>query len=522
MSAKRKSDGFLSGVFILSLSAIVVKIIGLVYKIPMLRLLGSEGMGYFNSAYELYTLLCVIATSGLPVAMAVMISGVGDGGGRRVERIFRVSLATFLTVGFLGTAILLTFAEPFADFLGSDRAVHCIRAIAPTVFFICLASAYRGYFQGLGRMTPTALSQIIEALGKLFLGLLLAAVALHVGLPTESVAALAVLGLTLGAAASALCLALMKRAARSKAPSLRIEEEREAVLPTLLKTAIPVTLSSAVISLTRVIDMTMILRRLQDLDYSSEEAFAAYGNYTTLALPLFGLAPALIGSVALPLIPRLSRAVSLEDHRGQTESVTEALRLTAFVAMPASCGITLFSEPILRLLFAGEEEAIAMAAPLLSLLGVSVTLSCLITVTNAILQAYTKAALPIVSMAVGSALKILTAYLLIGEREIAIVGAPISTFICDLTICVLNFAFIKKRMKEMPSVTQVLLRPFTAALLSVSAARVAYNFAVHAFGAHHLVTLGSIALAALLYLGLARAFGCLDAGRSSHKTECQI
>ena len=153
-----KAYGLFSGFFILTLSTVIVKIIGLIYKIPMLGLLGSEGMGYFNSAYEIYALFCIISTAGLPVAMSVMISGRGE---RSAEAIFRVALRMFLLLGVIGCAIMLAFAHPFADFLKNENAALCIFAIAPTVFFVCLASAYRGYFQGRGSMRQTALSQVM-------------------------------------------------------------------------------------------------------------------------------------------------------------------------------------------------------------------------------------------------------------------------------------------------------------------------------------------------------------------------
>ena len=504
---EKKSEGFLSGVFVLSLSAIIVKIIGLVYKIPMLKLLGSEGMGYFNSAYELYALFCVISTAGLPVAMSVLIAGGKAKGG--AERVFRVSLRLFLLLGLVGTAILLGFARPFASFLGSTRALSCILAIAPTVFFICITGAYRGYFQGLGRMGPTAVSQILEALGKLVLGLLFAFTALRAGLPTETVAAFAVLGLTLGVALSALYLFCSKRVFPEESLASQGQNRNDkAILRDLLKTAVPVTLSSAVVSLTKVIDMTMILRRLRFTGLGSEEAFAAYGNYTTLALPLFGLAPALITSVAMPLIPALSRAISDGDPRAQTRSVTDAMRLTALIALPVSLGLALFSTPVLELIFHGETEAIVYTSPLLALLGLSVTLSCMITVSNAVLQAYSRAGLPILSMAVGSLLKLGLAYFLIGRPEIGIVGAPISTFFCDLTITGINYYCICREMKEPPRIVDVLLRPFLAALLSVTAVRVVYNVVALRSGA--MGSVACIGLAALLYLPLAFLFGAVD------------
>ena len=492
----------MSGVVVLSLSAVIVKIIGLIYKIPMLKLLGSEGMGYFNSAYEIYTLFCIIATTGLPVAMSVMISSEKGG----AEKIFRVAMRLFLLLGVVGSAVMIGFARPFSEFLGSDKTVFCIFAIAPTVFLICLSSAYRGFFQGHGKMLPTAVSQVIEALGKLLLGLLFAFIALRSGYSVDVVAAFAVLGLTLGTAVSVLYLMLSKRSSGEKATCSLGEENDRGIAWRLMRTAIPVTLSAAVISLTKVIDMTMILRRLQDLGYESEVAFSAYGNYTTLALPLFSLAPALIASVAMPLIPSLSRAVAMNDAEEQGRVVSDALKLTSIVSMPIAIGLSLFAKPILELVFSGESEAISEAYPLLVVLGLSVTSACLITVSNAILQAYSRAYIPIISMAVGSLVKIVLAYFLIGNSEIGILGAPISTFFCDLIINAVNFYCISRVMPRTPSVSTVFLMPFTASAVAVILARVAYNALVIKFGESALLTLACVAIAAILYLPLVFIF----------------
>ncbi len=493
-----RDNGFMSGVLVLSLSAVIVKIIGLIYKIPMLKLLGSEGMGYFNSAYEIYTLFCIIATTGLPVAMSVMISSEKGG----AEKIFRVAIRIFLLLGVVGSAIMIGFAHPFSEFLGSDKTVFCIFAIAPTVFLICLSSAYRGFFQGHGKMLPTAVSQVIESLGKLILGLIFAFVALRLGYSIDVVAAFAVLGLTLGTAVSALYLMLSKRSSGEKVTCSLGEKNDRGIAWRLMRTAIPVTLSAAVISLTKVIDMTMILRRLQDLGYESEVAFSAYGNYTTLALPLFSLAPALIASVAMPLIPSLSRAVAMNDDEEQERVVSDALKLTSVVSMPIAVGLSLFAKPVLELVFVGESEAISEACPLLVVLGLSVTSACLITVSNAILQAYSRAYIPIISMAVGSLVKIVLAYFLIGNSEIGILGAPISTFFCDLIINAVNFYCVSRVMPRTPSVSTVFLMPFMASAVAVILARVAYNALVMRMGEGAVLTLACIAIAAILYLPL--------------------
>ncbi len=505
---RESSEGkgnFFSGVISLSLSAIIVKIIGLVYKIPMLKLLGSEGIGYFNSAYEIYALLCTVSTAGLPVAMSVLISREGERG--RAERIFKTSMRLFLALGALGTAFMLAASYPLSRFLGSEKSFYCILAIAPTLFFICITSAYRGYFQGHARMTPTAVSQIIEASGKLILGILFAYVALGAGFGGEMVAAFAVLGLLVGTALSTLYLSLLKKNGREECCGAVYERE---IASRLLKIAVPITLSAAVVSITKLIDMTMILRRLQSIGYNAPEAFAVYGNYTTLCLPLFSLAPALVGSVALPIVPKLSRAIADGDSEAQTETVNDGIRLTNLVAMPLSSGLALFSREILELLFGGEERAIELCAPLLSMLALSVSLSCLVTLGNAILQAYGHPTLPVLAMTAGAAVKMILAYILIGNREISIAGAPISTFFCDAVINIISFAFICRLVPRRIDTRRVFFAPFAAAVLSVGASRLLYGRISAAWGSDARLTLASIALAAILYAVLCLAFRVID------------
>jgi stage V sporulation protein B len=212
LSAPSKRASFLSGVSILTLSALLVKVIGLCYRIPLLNYLGTEGMGYFNTAYELYALFCVISTAGLPVAMSVLISACeAEGRFGDARRIYRVSLGLFAGIGVVGTALLWGLSQPFAELLGNPLASVCMRAISPTLFLICLSSAFRGYFQGRRNMLPTALSQVIEAGGKLFLGLAFAAYARGTGADLSTSAAYAVLGLTVGTGLSVLYLLIHKR-----------------------------------------------------------------------------------------------------------------------------------------------------------------------------------------------------------------------------------------------------------------------------------------------------------------------
>lgn len=500
------NQGFYSGVFVLSLSAVIVKIIGLVYKIPMLRLLGSEGMGYFNSAYEIYALLCIISTAGLPVAMSVIISRKDDE--RHAERVFVSAMRLFIILGAIGTAIMLVFSYPLARFLGNDKSFFSIIAISPTLFFICITSAYRGYFQGCGEMLPTATSQVIEALCKLVLGLIFALVALNSGFGGEIAAAYAVLGLVLGSALSSLYLLLVKKIKGTR-DSVAIGYSKP-IARELILMSLPITVSAAVTSVTKLIDMTMILRRLQSIGYSAERAFSVYGSYTTLCLPLFSLAPALIGSVSMSIIPRLSRAIANGDKGAQIDTVNDGITLTSIISMPIAAGLALYSREILELIFKGESEAIELCAPLLTLLAFSVSLSSMLALTSAVLQAYKHPALPLISMGIGAAVKIILAYFLIGNESVNIAGAPISTFFCDMTINIVSFSFVLRYLPGKLKIGKIFVKPFLASAISVAASKIIYGNLSARYGDGRIVTLLCVAVAAILYLTVCLVFKVID------------
>ncbi len=501
---------FLSGVLLLTLSTLLVKITGLIYKIPMLSYLGSVGMGYFNSAYEIYALFCVIATAGLPVALSVLVADAlarGDRGG--AARIYRAAMLVFLLVGAGGSIAMWIFADAFCYLIKSEAAFLCIRSISPTLFFVCISSALRGYFQGHQNMLPTAVSQILESIGKLAFGLLFAHYALEKGYSTPEVAAFAGWGLTLSTALATGYLILKKvsfsKKQRWEAPPICFEKYSN-IWKNLAKLAIPMTLGTSLISLTKLVDMAMILRRLQAIGYTEMAANEAYGSYTTLALSVFGLLPSLVNAVSMPLLPMLSAAIATDDRERQAGLIHSGYLLTSLFAIPASLGLSAYARPILLLLFGSDPAAVAIAAPLLSYLGISVFLSCMITSINSVLHAYREVNRPILSMVIGALIKMISAYLLIGIPEIALAGAPISTFLCNVTVVLLNLYFASK-FAPMPSVMAVFVRPLLAASCSIGASLAFYLFMLTRVGEAGILTLLSILLTFLFYVLFSILFG---------------
>ena len=502
---------FLSGVVVLTLSTVLVKLIGMFYKIPMLYYLGSEGMGYFNAAYEWYATLCVISTSGLPLASSMLIArAVAVGDAVAVHRVERLAMRVFTLLGITGSLLLFFGATPLSRLIGSPDTRFALMAVAPTMLFSCLSGAYRGYFQGYQDMLPTAISHIIEAAGKLILGLTFAIFAWHKGFDAPHVAAWAMLGLSVGVAISTVYLFLYRKgykAADTSAPTIEITAKEGVSLRALLSIAVPITISSSVMSLTRLFDMAMILRRLQYLGYDGAQANALYGNYTTMVVPIFNLIPSLITSVALALVPTLTAAIKAGDLQTQRTTAGTAIRLTALLSLPASLAVAIYSRTILSLLFRGQEAAVEQSAPMLSVLAVSIFFSGVITTTNAILQAYGRVNAPIVSMLAGSALKLGAAYVLIGIPNVNIYGAPISTFICDALIVGINFYLIAKHTDVLGSLKSALIRPLLTSAFAVGLPGVVYAVFARLGYAEIPLFLAAVPVTLTLYLVL-----CLRSG----------
>lgn len=443
---EKGKKSILGGALLLSAAGLIVKVIGMLYKLPLASLLREEGMGYFNSAYTVYSFFLLLSTAGLPIAVSIMVSTAlsrPNAGRGEALRILRVTLAIFSVIGLVACLLLIFLAEPFAALIGNRLAASSIAAIAPALFFVCIISALRGYFQGCGNMLPTAFSQIVEAGGKLVFGILLARWALMRYHDAASAAAFAILGVTLGSAIALLCMLPVWRREAHRAHSLRPihKEPTRRIAARLCKIALPVTLSSSVMSLASLLDLFVVLRRLVDAGYTEGVANRLYGSYSGLAVTLCNMPAVLITPIACSAIPLLSAAWANGKRKKAASIASTALRCTLLIATPASIGIALLSKPILRLLF--DHTMADSAAPLLTFLAPSIIFISLVNVSGALLQAMGQVRTPVYTMAIGAAVKLASAWFFLGKY--GIYGAPISTFLCYLTIAILNLIAIARQ-----------------------------------------------------------------------------
>ncbi|MBE6703079.1 MAG: hypothetical protein E7585_06685 [Ruminococcaceae bacterium] len=429
------------GALILMPATVFSKIVGLFYKIPLIAIVGVEGMAYFLAAYHVYSLLFVLSATGLPTALSLQVArSVAAGKPGAVGRVFAVALCLFLTLGLGGTALLFFCAPTLAARLAMADAAASLYAIAPALLLAAFIGAAKGYFQGLGHMLPTALSEVLEAMGKLLFGLLFALWAKKQGMPVPIVAAYAIFGITAGLALAALLLTVLLLIYRIRQGRLAkgALPRRRAVLAQLLRVAVPVTLSASVMSLVTLIDTALISGRLQKAGFAPAVAHAMYSSYGNLAVPLYNLIPSLLTPLTLAMMPLLSAALTRGEREEGKAVLASALRVTALFSVPAALGLGVFSEPILQLIYGGQQEAIALSTPLLTLLALSVLPAALITLTGSALQAAGRTATPVVAMLCGALMKLGVEYLLLPLPQLHIYAAPISTLACNITVLIIQ------------------------------------------------------------------------------------
>ncbi len=454
-----KKNSFFGGAAILAAGIIIVKIIGALYKIPLGWILTDAAFADFNTAYYIYSLLIVISTGGLPVALSKMVSEANaTGRGNQVHKVFRISLAAFCTLGTITCLIMFLFPRQLADLMNNSHSYYSILALAPALFFICPLSAMRGYFQGHSLMAPTAVSQIIEAVCKLVFGLSLAWLFVRQGLDESIAAGGAIVGVTIGCILAAVYMFFMYRIHRSHVPpSDDTPDESGSILRTLVALAVPITLGSSVMAVANLIDASLVMGRLQDAVGLAEDAARTLKGVYDKAITLYNLPTQFMVPLTASVIPAVSAAIAVRNHKQGALVSETALRTTALLAIPAGVGLSVLGQPIIRLLYPATD--VALAGWMLSVLGFAAIAVCLMLVCNSILQAYKMATVTMVTTIIGCVLKVVMNFFLVANPDINIRGAAFSTLACFGIVALLDLVIIKLVLPKSLSYLRVFVKP---------------------------------------------------------------
>jgi len=539
-------QSFLKGAAILTAATILVKIIGMFYKIPLGNVLGAVGLSYFMTAYSIFNPISSLSTAGFPVAVSCLASeNAARGRWRDVKRIFRVSFTLFVVTGLVGFALMFFGAGRLAGMVGNPGAALSVAAMAPAIFFCCIMSAYRGYYQGMNNMSPTAASQVVESVAKLICGIGFAFRFLNRGLEEyarqgtvygavaadEAAAGLlalpyaaagAVLGVTVSTAMGAAFLFLRhalrgdgvsrERLRRAPAPA-----GYTATLKRLVLLALPVCLASAVAHVTNLIDVATIINRVGvAMQRDSAAVLGMYRGLLPQGLPeagvpsflygafsytnsLFNLVPALTAPLGISALPGVASLWALGSRRQSVERIQSVVKLAALAAIPAGLGIAALAEPILSLLYPLRLQETAIAAPLLRGMGVAGVFVGITTPMASVFQALGRADIPVKLMGMGAAVKVGCNYLLLAVPALNIRAASLGTTACYAFILLAGCAWLGSVTGERVRMGKVFLKPLICGILCALAANTSFAL-LHRLIPSRAVCLCAVAIGGVIYV----------------------
>lgn len=516
-ASRRKSQSFLHGALILTASILIVKLIGALFKVPLTWIITEDGLGYFNTAYNFYGPIYSLATAGFPIAISRLVSeSCTRGAYRDIRRIHRASAPIFIGTGTVGFLLMVAGAASYAKIIGNENALPALYALAPAILFSCLTAIYRGYYEGLRNMYPTAISEIIEALCKLSVGLSGACLILHRGMTEYEAfgtvfgaaaasrdyarsailpyaAAGAIFGVTVGSLCSFLFLFLRHKICGDGITPENLESSprprsMRKTVSLLVRTAVPIGVGAMAVNIAAMVDTTFLQTRIHRVMEEQPQVLLAmyqgmipqinidtdtvpnflFGCFS-MALTLFMLVPAITQAFGISALPNVTAAWTRGERDHLKKSMEAVLRVTALFSIPAGTGLAVMAGPVARLVF-GARPSLPITSQVLVIMGVGAIFASFSTPVNSMLQAVGRVDLPVKLLAVGLTIKVTLNYVLVGIPQINVLGAGAGTLVCYLFLTVAALFCLCRQTRIVPDFGSIFGKPLVASVLCCAAA----------------------------------------------------
>lgn len=480
-ASAQKGRSFLREAVILTVASFAVKIIGVVFKIPLTNILG-ESIGVFTAAYSIYAMLFMLSTSGLPVAVSKLVAASNEKGrGLEAKRIAKLAMLIFGIIGLLFTVALVVFAPDIAKATNHAESALAMQIIAPALFFICVCASVRGYFQGLRNMFPTAVSQFIEAFFKLTVGLGAVMFAANTGASVEVQAACAISGVSVGTFFAMIYIVLYRKLSKKCKPNdtdKTVESDKK-LISLIVLVALPVTLTAAALYFSQFLDTIIIVNCLVDSGESVSVADTLYSAYTGLSVPIYDLLPAtLVFPIATSILPAVSGALAVNKEKRAAHLTEQAIRISGIIAVPCGVFLLVAGRHCIALLYGADKWSNAMemadgsslipldaASVSLAILAFAVFFISIVSTCNSLLNAYGKPHLPFIAVLVGIAVLTVSEIALL-YSPLGIHGAPMSSVICYLIVMLMDIWFLRKYCGVRLKLAGMFARPLFCGVLS--------------------------------------------------------
>ncbi len=440
-----KQQTFLGGVAILFIGGAIAKILGAIYRIPLTWVLGAEGLGLYQLIFPVFSLIIVLASSGMPTSISKMIANrLSNHDYAGVKTVFRVSIFTMAVVGLIASVLVAGLSQIIANLQGNGSSTLGYLGIAPAVFFVCILSVFRGYFQGHSNMIPTALSQIIEQGGKLVFGLACAYLFLGYGL--EFGAFGAIIGVTISEVLTVAVLCIIYLKTRKAAPNYSqnvVHSTRKAVFLELIRTSTPIVMAQIVLPVLIMLDSFLIVNLLGKAGIGSSTATILWGIDSGVVNSLVNMPIALCLAVAISIVPAVA---SLKDKAAISRKLNTAYTITFAFCLPVIVVFCVLPSALLDVLYhgMGGAEFLDVATNLLILGSPIILFGSVLQVQNSTLQALGKGKVTMLNMIVAGVVKIVFTVLLVPIASINIYGLALSTASFYILSCLLNAMYLHR------------------------------------------------------------------------------
>lgn len=511
--SEKKSSSFVKQASILMIAGLIVRVIGLLYRSPMREIIGDLGNGYYGYAYTVYSILLLVSSYSIPMAISkLMAERIARRQYRNANRLFKGALVYACVVGGIA-ALFAWFGGRLLLPAGGENAVLALKMLAPTIFFCAILGVLRGYFQAHNTMVPTSISQIVEQLVNAIVSVGAAWLFIEWFADTETEEAIygaagGTLGTGAGVVAGLLCMIFVFMVNR-KEINRRIRNDRTVevesykdIFRTILMMVTPVIFSTCIYNLSSYLDQSFFAPLMMSNGWNADDITIQYGIFSGQYMVMINIPIALANAASTAVLPSVSGNFAVGDVEGARHKINEAIQMTMFLCIPAAVGMCVLADPIMHLLF---PSTTALAGKLLMAGAISVVFYSLSTITNGVLQGIGKPSLPVRHAALSLVINVVVLAALTKFTPLGIYSVMIATIAYSLAMCILNGRSVTEHLGYHMDVKGMFLRPLAAAVL-MGVAAVAVYYGLHQVIHSNVICLLPAILVAVAVYGVAYLF----------------
>ncbi|HCJ56534.1 putative polysaccharide biosynthesis protein [Lutispora sp.] len=499
---ENNKHSFVKGALILTIAGIISKVLGAIYRIPLGQIITSEGLAYHQTAYDLYILMLTFSSYAIPTAISKLVSErLEVGRNDEAHKIFRVAMALLAVIGLALSVILFFSAEAFSQAFKNPGSYLAVLAVSPAIFTVSISGAFRGYFQGMQNMGPSAVSQVTEQISRVLVGFLLAYMLLPRGYMAS--AAGAIFGTTIGGLVSFFTLYIIyaKKKRAIKADLVRFKgrgtESIGSIINRIIKFSLPIMIGGSIMPIMSLLDTFIVMDRLQAAGFDQIVATKLFGQLKGMATSFINLPQVFTISLAASLVPSISESMARNDMDSVRRKSRLALKMSLILGLPAAMGLFILAGPIMRMFYPNEGASLGIA---LMYVSPAVIFLTLVQTMTGILQGMGKEKIPVTNMVAGASVKAVVSYVLTSMPALNINGAAIGTVLGYAVATVLNLKALRQYQKKGLGIISITAKPAVASIAMTLVAYFSYKLLHASIESKYVPTLVSISLAALAYV----------------------